>query len=136
MSAHQTLQDLDDEDESIIPPESDKKIPQHEQEESVMAVHSDTYHCHDFKQQLLQKIKSTKTHSELELIHILKQLGKAFSNKKADIYLYYDHAKLMASKLGLQTHTLNREELLNHLAYIHRNHCNIGLVKINDSTYL
>ncbi|KJF61142.1 uncharacterized protein CIMG_13459 [Coccidioides immitis RS] len=123
MSAHQTLQGLDNKDKSVISPESNKKIPQHEQEESVIA-------------QLLQKIKSTKTHSELELIHILEQLGKAFSNKKADIYLYYDHAKLMASKLDLQTRTLNREELLNHLAYIHRNCCNIGLVKTNDSTYL
>ncbi|EFW16408.1 conserved hypothetical protein [Coccidioides posadasii str. Silveira] len=136
MSAHQTLQGLDNKDESVIPPESDEEIPQHEQEESVMAVHSGTCHYHGFEQQLLQKIKSTKTHLELELICILKQLGKAFSNKKADIYLYYDHAKLMASKLGLQTHTLNREELLNHLAYIHRNHHNISSVKTDDSTYL
>ncbi|EFW13373.1 conserved hypothetical protein [Coccidioides posadasii str. Silveira] len=73
---------------------------------------------------------------ELELIHILEQLGKIFSNKKADIYLCYNHAKLIASKLGLQTHTLNREELLNHLAYIHRNCHNIDLVKTNDSIYL
>ncbi|EFW18042.1 conserved hypothetical protein [Coccidioides posadasii str. Silveira] len=74
--------------------------------------------------------------SELDLICILKQLGKTFSNKKADIYLCYDHAKLMASKLGLQTHTLNREELLNCLTYIHRNCCNISSVKTDDSIYL
>ncbi|KMU92190.1 hypothetical protein CIHG_09992 [Coccidioides immitis H538.4] len=30
------------------------------------------------------------------------------------------HAKLMASKLGLQTRTLNREELLNRLAHIYK----------------
>ncbi|EFW13400.1 conserved hypothetical protein [Coccidioides posadasii str. Silveira] len=136
MSAQQTLQDLGNKDESVIPPESDKEIPQHEQEESVMAVHSGTCYCCGFEQQLLQKIKSTKMYSELELIHILEQLEKAFSDKKADIYLYYNHAKLMASKLGLQTHTLNREKLLNCLAYIHRNYCNIGLVKTDDSTYL
>ncbi|EFW14288.1 conserved hypothetical protein [Coccidioides posadasii str. Silveira] len=74
--------------------------------------------------------------SELELICILEQLEKAFSDKKADIYLYYDHAKLIASKLGLQTHTLNREELLNCLTYIYRNCCNIDSVKTDDSTYL
>ncbi|EFW13393.1 conserved hypothetical protein [Coccidioides posadasii str. Silveira] len=34
------------------------------------------------------------------------------------------------------THTFNREELLNHLAYIHRNCCNIDSVKTNNSTYL
>ncbi|EFW14260.1 conserved hypothetical protein [Coccidioides posadasii str. Silveira] len=104
MSAHQTLQDLDDED--------------------------------DFKQQLLQKIKSTKICLKLKLIHILKQLGKTFSNKKADIYLCYDYTKLIASKLGLQTHTLNRKELLNCLAYIYRNCHNINSVKTDDSTYL
>ncbi|EFW15145.1 conserved hypothetical protein [Coccidioides posadasii str. Silveira] len=136
MSAHQTLQGLGDEDESVIPPESDEEIPRHEREESVMAVRSGTCRCRGFEQQLLQKIKSTKTRSELELIRILEQLGKAFSDKKADIYLCYDHAKLMASKLGLQTRTLNREELLNRLAYIHRNRRNIGSVKTDDSTYL
>ncbi|KJF61219.1 uncharacterized protein CIMG_13510 [Coccidioides immitis RS] len=36
MSAHQTLQDLGNKDESIISPESDEEIPQHEQEESVI----------------------------------------------------------------------------------------------------
>ncbi|KJF60440.1 uncharacterized protein CIMG_12970 [Coccidioides immitis RS] len=42
----------------------------------------------------------------------------------------------MASKLRLQTHTLNREKLLNCLAHIYRNYHNIGLVKTNDSIYL
>ncbi|EER29798.1 hypothetical protein CPC735_011160 [Coccidioides posadasii C735 delta SOWgp] len=113
MSAHQTLQGLGDGDESVIPPESDEEMPRHEREESVMAVRCGTCRCNGFEQQLLQKIKSTKIRSELELIRILEQLGKAFSDKKADIYLCYDLAKLMASKLGLQTRTLNREELLN-----------------------
>ncbi|EFW16567.1 conserved hypothetical protein [Coccidioides posadasii str. Silveira] len=71
MSAHQTLQDLDNKDESVISSESDKKISQYEQEESVMA-----------------------------------------------------------------THTLNKKKLLNYLTYIYRNHCNVGLVKTDDSIYL
>ncbi|EAS29043.2 uncharacterized protein CIMG_13302 [Coccidioides immitis RS] len=71
MSVHQTLQDLNDNDKSIISLKSDEEIPQHKCEESVIA-----------------------------------------------------------------THTLNREELLNHLAHIYRNYCNIGSVKTNDSIYL
>ncbi|EAS31464.3 uncharacterized protein CIMG_13093 [Coccidioides immitis RS] len=90
----------------------------------------------EFEQQLLQKIKSIKMCSELELICILEQLEKVFSDKKANIYLYYDHAKLMTSKLRLQTHTLNREKLLNYLTHIYRNCCNIDSVKTNDSIYL
>ncbi|EAS31756.3 uncharacterized protein CIMG_13125 [Coccidioides immitis RS] len=101
-----------------------------------MAVHSGTCYYHEFEQQLLQKIKSIKMCSELKVIHILKQLEKTFSDKKADIYLYYNYAKLIASKLGLQTCTLNREELLNCLAHIYRNHHNINSVKTNNSIYL
>ncbi|KJF60461.1 uncharacterized protein CIMG_12982 [Coccidioides immitis RS] len=41
MSAHQTLQDLGNDDEFIISPKSDEEIPQHEHKESVMAVHSE-----------------------------------------------------------------------------------------------
>ncbi|EAS37409.2 uncharacterized protein CIMG_12633 [Coccidioides immitis RS] len=36
MLVHQTLQDLDNKDESVISPESNEKIPQHEQEEFIM----------------------------------------------------------------------------------------------------
>nr|KMM70678.1 hypothetical protein CPAG_06989 [Coccidioides posadasii RMSCC 3488] len=38
--------------------------------------------------------------------------------------------------LARGTRTLNREELLNHLAHIYKKHRNIGSVKTDDSTYL
>ncbi|KJF61112.1 uncharacterized protein CIMG_13430 [Coccidioides immitis RS] len=81
ISAHQILQDLDNNNKFIISSESNEEISQHKCKESVMAVHS-------------------------------------------------------ASKLRLQTYILNRKELLNHLAHIHRNYYNISSVKINNNIYL
>ncbi|EAS31934.3 uncharacterized protein CIMG_13651 [Coccidioides immitis RS] len=97
MSAHQTLQDLDNNDKFIISLKGNEEIPQYKHKESVMAVYSDTCCCHKFEQQLLQQIKTSKLRLQTCKLNRKKLLNHL-------THIYRNHHNIGSVKINNSTY--------------------------------
>lgn len=130
----QRQQSVADDDEPLFSIESDDEIEHSEIESVRNAPTKRLCKCVGFETGLLTQIRDTKVRSLTKTLKILEQTMNTM-RKDSTSTLCFDHAKLLASKLGLQTRSLNRENLLNRLRHIDDNRLDIGGVKTDDKTF-
>src|SRR5690625_3044516 len=96
-------------------------------------VQTERCECNEFTDNLLLKLKSTKTISEIRAISLLERLDVFLSNRDTNAQLCFNHRKLMTSKLNLQTREKTKKKLLSMLQYFHVNRNRIDDVKVFET---